>query len=346
MMKKTYTVAQAGLGIRGDIHLRGISKNADRLELVAICDINQERMAEMAKAYDVSKTYADAETMLAETRPDVFVFVTHPQVRVDMIKLAVKYKVKAIAFEKPMATSIQDAAEITRLCEENGIKTIVSHQHKYLPSFLKMKETIDTGGIGDIVQLNISTQPWMSHLGTHFMDYAMWANNGNKAKWTVGHVHGAKLLTDSHPSAEYIMGQVAFENGVRLFMENGYMSKSTVATDIFWVDNRLTVYGTKGHVWAETDGAWGGHANGHVIGGQCDTYYVAEPDLQIGYFRDFINWLDDDSAVHSCDVSTAYHGFEILEAMCLSALDNKPVHFPVDVAEMPDIIERMKAELT
>ena len=347
MENKKYTVAQAGLGSRGKTHLLGIKGNADRLVLSAVCDINKERLDLISKEFNVDKAYIDADTMLAEIKPDIFVFVTQPDVRIEMIKLAVKHNIKAVAFEKPMATSLKEAAEITRLCEENNIKTVVSHQQKYLTSMQKMKSIIDAGDIGDITQINVSTQAWMSQLGTHFMDYAIWANNGEKAKWVVGHIHGRDKLTDNHPSPDYIMGQVDFANGVRLFLENGYLSKSYVSGE-FWVDNRLTVYGTKGYAWAETNGAWGACVNGQLRGEQGGTWGEQEPGLQIPYFRDFADWLDDNSKIHPCNISAAYHGYEILEALCVSALDNKPMNLPIsasDIAEMPDVIERMKAEL-
>jgi len=334
------------LGNRGRVHILGIKGNSDRFDLTAVCDINGERLDYISGEFGVEKAYLDADKMLAEIKPDVFVFVTHPDLRIDMIKLAVKHNIKAVAFEKPMATSIKEAAEITKLCEQNNIKTIVSHQQKYLTSMQKLKQIVDAKEIGDIAQINVSTQAWMSQLGTHFMDYAVWANNGERANWVVGHVHGAGKLSDSHPSPDYIMGQAEFANGVRLFLENGYLSKSTMmGQDKFWVNNRLTVYGAKGYAWAETDGAWGACINGKAQGEQGKSWGEQEPGLQTPYFADFVKWLDDDAKVHPCNITAAYHGYEILEALCVSALDNKPVYLPVNVDEMPDIIERMKAEL-
>ena len=342
---KKYRAAQAGLGNRGRVHLTGIQANSDRLELAAVCDINAERLDLIAGEFGVSQAYLDADKMLAEIKPDIFVFVTHPDIRLDMIKLAVKHDIKAVAFEKPMATSLKEAAEITSLCEQHKIKAIVSHQQKYLTSMQKLKQVINSGDIGDIMQINISTQAWMSQLGTHFMDYALWANNGARANWVVGHVHGAGKLSDNHPSSDYIMGQVALENGVRLFLENGCLSKSRMGAENFWVDNRLTVYCEKGYVWAETNGAWGACINGVIQGEQGKTWGEQEPGLQTPYFTDFVSWLDDDLKVHPCNISISYHGYEILESLCVSALDNRPVYLPVNPDEMPDIIERMRAEL-
>ncbi|MCL2741584.1 MAG: Gfo/Idh/MocA family oxidoreductase [Oscillospiraceae bacterium] len=347
MGHKRHTVALAGLGNRGKLHLRGILRNADRFELKGICDINGRKLEEASRENGIKETFADAGEMLASTKPDVFVFVTQPDVRLPMVELAVRHKVRGLAFEKPMATSLAEAHAITRLCEESGIKAVVSHQQKYLTSMQAMKRVVDSGDIGKITQINVSTKGWMSPIGTHYMDYAIWANGGRKAKWVVGHVNGKGKLSDISPSPDYAMGQVEFENGVRLFTENGYLSKARFPADEkYWLDNRITVYGTTGYVWAETDGIWGGCVRGELQGGQGGTWGEQEPDLQVAYLSDFADWLDDDAKVHPCNIGVSYHGYEILEALCASAIGNKVVRFPVDVGSMPDMISVMRETLT
>ncbi len=51
------------------------------------------------------------------------------------------------------------------------------------------------------------------------------------------------------------------------------------------------------------------------------------------------------SKVHSCNIDTAYHGYEILEGMCLSALDNIRVDLPIRDLSYAPVLERMKQEL-
>ena len=85
--------------------------------------------------------------MLKETRPEIFVFVTYPDLRLSVIQLAVKYGVKGISFEKPMAESLQEAKKIVKLCHDNGIKAVVCHQQKYLSQMQTLKKRIE-----DIVQ--------------------------------------------------------------------------------------------------------------------------------------------------------------------------------------------------
>jgi len=348
---KRYTVAQVGVGPRGRIHANAFLELKDRFGLVGLCDLDQEKLKTYAKQKNLADEvlYDDAEKMLATTQPDVFCFVTQPDVRLPMVELAAKHGVKGLVFEKPMATSLREAWASTRLCREHNIKTVVSHQQKYLTSLQKVKQLVDAGEVGDVIEVNATCQAWLSQLGTHFMDYILWVNNGSKAKWAVGHVHGRELLSDHHPSPNYTMGHVEFENGVRSFFEFGRLSASHMPEDKFWLDSRLIVHGTHGYVWGDTDGRWSAcirSSRGEVIGEQGDGWVIQEPTrLQPLFLKDFVEWLDDDSKIHPCNIDIAYHGYEILEAVCISAMDDVRVDLPLDPSQCEDIIERMRREL-
>lgn len=344
-----YKVALLGLGARGQIHARGFLDHSDRFELSAICDLNWERLEEARRKFDIAHVYTNAETMLEEIQPDIFCFATLPDLRVAMVELAVRCKVKAVAFEKPMATSLREARTIADLCERNGMKAIVSHQQKYLTSMQRLKRIIDSGEIGDIVKMHATTLPWASQLGTHFIDYMIWANGGSRAQWVVGHIHGKQKLADSHPSPDYLFGQILFANNVRGIIECGYLSPVVVkGEEKFWVNNRLTVYGSHGYAWAETDGRWGGitrSSGGEPLGGQDDPWTRQSDVIQGPYLRDFADWLDDENKQHSCSVDIAYHGYEILEGVIVSALDKQRIDLPLREGEAANSNERMAREL-
>src|ERR1051325_4364141 len=122
---KKYRVAIAGCGPRGRDHALAFLKNSDRFELVAMCDLDEERARALADKCRVQRTYTDVESMLSREKPDVFCFATMPAVRLPLVKLGVKHKVKVIAFEKPMAVSVEEARRIRTLCDSAGIKFIV-----------------------------------------------------------------------------------------------------------------------------------------------------------------------------------------------------------------------------
>ena len=87
-----YRVAVAGLGPRGRTHVEGFLANPDRFELVALCDLDHERLRQATEQNDGVAAYRDAETMLAETRPDVYCFATLPHLRLSMVEFRVSHQ--------------------------------------------------------------------------------------------------------------------------------------------------------------------------------------------------------------------------------------------------------------
>ena len=164
-----HTVAVMGLGVRGKIHLHGLIENPEYFKVVGLCDIDVEKMKKVAEEYGLSDVpqFTDVEEMLKITRPEVFVFVTYPDLRLSMIELGIRYGVKAISLEKPMAESLQEAKQMVELCQKNGIKAVVCHQQKYLSQMQALKKRIEDGEIGQIRKIHVECQAWFSQLGTH-----------------------------------------------------------------------------------------------------------------------------------------------------------------------------------
>ena len=365
-----HTVAVFGLGVRGKIHIHGILENPEFYEIVGLCDLKQDAIDAVAKEYNLEHVlhFNDAEEMLKTVRPEVFVFITYPDMRLSMIELAAKYNVKAVSFEKPMAESLQEAKKIVEVCHENGIKAVVCHQQKYLSQFQKMKEKVDKGVIGRIHKIHVETQAWFSQLGTHYIDYALWISGGRKAEWVCGHVHGPVMLADTHPAPDYLTGVMQLENGnieadkkpetdeevnerngIKAYVECGYLSEAHSIEKYASSDNRLTVYGEDGYMYAETDGFWGEcspDTGGHLVTGKEPGWrYHQQVPIQTPYYTEFAMWIENSDKVHSCNIDTAYHGFEILEGMCISALENIRVDLPVRELDYEPVLERMKNEL-
>src|SRR5512140_2620235 len=124
--QKKYTVVVAGCGKRGLHHADAFVKNG-RFELVGLCDINAERLAAAAKQFGNPATSLEIAPLLRDTKPDVFCFCTLPTLRLEMIRLGVECGASLIAYEKPVATSTNEALEMMKLVRQSGVKTVVSH---------------------------------------------------------------------------------------------------------------------------------------------------------------------------------------------------------------------------
>jgi len=334
---QTYTIAHLGCGGRGRDHIRALVTAAARLRLVGLCDQKPERLSE-GKAMvgkDIA-TYADAEQMLGERRPDVFSFCTPPAIRQPLIELALRHGVRLIVCEKPMALSLAEARELVDLTERAGVPLIISHQHKYGGHWRAVKSLIDAGELGEVKTIHVTSKGWMAHYATHLIDYAMWLAGEQRPKWAVGHAHGVDQHDPTHPSPEYLMGQLELEGGVRVLVECGLKAPDQPPYDHpetgsgpFWMDAGATVVGTQGvgrvvvgHGWSAVtakSGAVGSDA--HRFDGTADT-----ADL----YREVADCLDDPWRRHSCRAEQALRGYEAMAAICASAADRRLVNLPFE----------------
>jgi len=340
-----YSAVVLGCGPRGRHHARAFLANSDRFRLAALCDTNAERLSEAAAELGVERTYADGEEMLAAEKPDVFCFCTQPSARLGLVQLALRHGVKAIAYEKPMATSLAEARAICRVTDAAGVKTVVSHQHKYGSHWRKVREIVEAGDIGDVHTIHSTSKGWMLQYATHLIDYTMFLNGGAggaRGEWVTGHIHGRDKLDDTHPSPGYFSGQIGFENGVRGIIECGPLAPDMPGDNDFWLNAGATVYGTHGYARVIVGSGWQAvtKSSGGFVSGE--GRFDVERD-QPPYIADLARWLDDPAAVHPCNGEVSLHGFELTVGMVQSALDNVKVELPVETDE--PILERMAGEL-
>jgi len=57
--------------------------------------------------------------------------------------------------EKPLAANYEDCARVNRISEQTGVPCFVAYYRRYLPYFLKVKEIVEQGQIGDIINVQI-----------------------------------------------------------------------------------------------------------------------------------------------------------------------------------------------
>lgn len=100
-------------------------KKIDSAEIVGLCDVIKN--GEFAEPF-----FYDLETMLDETKPDAVIIVTPTFLHKDAALKCAARKVD-IFIEKPAASSVEDAKEIKKAVEENGIKSCVGHIERYNP---------------------------------------------------------------------------------------------------------------------------------------------------------------------------------------------------------------------
>jgi predicted dehydrogenase len=342
--KQVYKVLVVGAGKRGKHHAAAF-RNHPRFELAGVSSRNPEKLARVAAELGVSRTSTDPLAFAKEIRPDVFCFCTPPAVRLDLIEIGVESKARLIAYEKPLALSMNEAIKIRQVVRTAAVKSVVSHQHRYGQHYQKVKEIVESGAIGRVHTVYGHAAGWMLHLFTHLVDYMRWYNNNSPAEWVMGQGAGRGKLADSHASPDYVGGFIQFANGVRGIIECGAGAPDVPEVDYWWRKNKIGVYGTEGFAEVLTGGGWRAVTRDHqgiVSGEGCMNYDLDMPP----YVEDIARWLDDDNRVHPCNGESAYEGFEIAMGMLRSIVQRGQVTLPLgpDKPELEELLRVLPEE--
>ncbi|NLD88642.1 MAG: Gfo/Idh/MocA family oxidoreductase [Clostridiales bacterium] len=145
MDKVRYGVIGVGMG---KAHMFGIRENTNA-ELVAMCDTNEERMADCLKSFPGVATYTDYRELLKRDDLDAVVVATPDQLHREMT-LAALDAGKHVLCEKPMALTLDDCQAMIDASRKTDKKLMIGQIGRFTPGFKRAKELIDNGEIGDL----------------------------------------------------------------------------------------------------------------------------------------------------------------------------------------------------
>lgn len=145
---KKYRVAVIGCGsIARMRHLPEYEANP-KVEIVAVCDIVPERVAETAEKYG-AEAFTDYQELLEQVKPDV-VSVCLPNYLHAPVSIAALNAGAHVLCEKPMATSYEEGLAMIAAAKTNDRRLMIAHNQRFVPSHQKAKELIEAGELGKI----------------------------------------------------------------------------------------------------------------------------------------------------------------------------------------------------
>ena len=158
-MTDTRTYAIIGCGMMGREHMANIAL-VDGAELVAIADPDEgSRNAALEHARKLGlkepvAAFHDIAGMLTVTAPDAVIIAspnfTHHRVVREHVK-----PWQAVLLEKPMCTTVEDAADIVRFANGHPSLFWVGLEYRYMPPVTRFIERVHSGEAGDIKMLAI-----------------------------------------------------------------------------------------------------------------------------------------------------------------------------------------------
>lgn len=255
MKVEKLVVGVIGLGM-GRAHLEGAIKYGAEIGL--ICDINEERLKEFGEKFEVpeEKWTKDWHDIVNNKDINVVIIATPDQQHREQIEACLEAG-KHIMCEKPLALTREDIDAIVKAVEAHPeCKFMVGQICRFTPAFVKAKQFIDEGRVGDIYFVE----------SEYAHDYAHMFRGGRKSwradpirngvvgggchavdliRWLVGddpneiYAHGTHKLLPEVPYHDANLAIMKFDNEImgKVFVSTGCKRNYTM---------RTLVYGTKG----------------------------------------------------------------------------------------------------
>ena len=157
-----------GLGSISSVHINGYLKN-EKVELVAFCDKNEERLAEKGKLYGVTELYDNHEALLENDEIDAVSICTWNNSHA-AIAIAALESGKHVLVEKPLSMNVQEALAVEVAAKKSGKILQVGFVRRHGDSTKMLKQYIDQDELGEIYYAKASCIRRLGNPGGWFSD--------------------------------------------------------------------------------------------------------------------------------------------------------------------------------
>lgn len=204
-------VGVIGVGGISDSHLQSYRNNPD-VELVAVCDLSEERADRQAVKFGVPHRYTDYRKLLARQDLDAVSICTWNAVHAE-ISIAALEAGKHVLVEKPLCTTVEEALRIERAVRTSGKVLQVGFVRRYANNTRILKKFIDEGELGDIYYAKASCLRRIGNPGGWFSDKK---RSGGGPLIDLGvHVIDLCWYLMGKPEVESVSGSVSYKLGSR-----------------------------------------------------------------------------------------------------------------------------------
>lgn len=219
-------------------------------QVVAVMSRSENKARSYAERHHIRKWYTDAQELIDDPDVNAIYIATPPSSHATFSIMAMRAG-KPVYIEKPLAASYNDCIRINRISEQTGVPCFVAYYRRYLPYFQKVKEIIENGTIGKVinVQIRFSVPP-------RDLDY----KNEKELPWRLQpDIAGGGYFYDLAPHQidllQNIFGVITRAHGYPANRAHLYKAEDTVSA-CFFFENGVTGSGSwcfVGHESAKED---------------------------------------------------------------------------------------------
>jgi myo-inositol 2-dehydrogenase/D-chiro-inositol 1-dehydrogenase len=329
---KKLKIAVAGLGRIGKIHLANLRQNFSDIEVIAASDVIPESKI-FADQFQVPYFTDNFDDLLNVDGLDAVAICSPTDTHADFTMKAARAG-KHIFCEKPLDLSIELVKEVLDVVAQTGMKLMMGFNRRFDPNFLKVRESVAEGKIGQPQILKIISRdpgpPPISYIkvsGGIFMDQAI--HDFDMARYIIGKevvevfAKGAVNVDPEIGKAGDIdtaLSTLLFEDGTMANIDNSRKA-------VYGYDQRLEVFGSGGMVKVDNNFPdTHQHYGADGIHGSLPLHFFLER-----YTQSYINEIAAFLQAIEKNAEVPVSGNDALEAMKIalaakrSVMENRPV---------------------
>lgn len=184
-------LAVVGVGGRGHDNLMGVASE----NVVALCDIDQERLDKAAGEFPKAKLFRDFRKLLDETKLDALVVATPDHTHAMPVVWALQRGLDVYC-EKPLAHNVYEIRQMRNWAAKQNAVTQMGTQIHAEDNYRRVVELVQAGTIGPVSRVHVwqgnSIQPGRRvNEGTPpaSVDYDLWIGPAPMRPFDVSHFH-------------------------------------------------------------------------------------------------------------------------------------------------------------
>lgn len=267
-----------GTGAISGIYFKNLTRLFCETEVIAVCDLFEEKAKAAAEEYRIPKVYGTMEEMLADEEIEIILNLTRPNEHYRTTRAAL-LSGKHVYSEKPLAATYEEGAELVEIAREKGL-LLGGAPDTFLGAGIQTcRKLIDDGFIGEVVGAQAQMichghESWhpapefyyqagggpMMDMGPYYMTALV--NLMGRVKGVSGMCGKGfswRTITSEPKRGTVVDVEVSTHTAGLLRFENGAICNVLTTFDVYYDRQAfLEIYGTKGTLRVPDPNGFGG----------------------------------------------------------------------------------------